>query len=135
MFITLLTFLCITTASIKEANSLSLEYSHLASSENGEYPRPEEVTSLFLSWLKRHRRPYDSDVSSHSFEKLHRFAIFADNFRHVFEHNKRAEEHGYWLDINGFADLTHDEFKATYLWKPAHRVSASQLHRAGRRKD
>ena len=133
IFITLFAVLCIVT--IKEANSLSLQYSHLASSENGEYPRPEEVTSLFLSWLKRHHRPYDSDVSSHSFEKLHRFAIFADNFRHVFEHNKRAEEHGYWLDINSFADLTHDEFKSTYLWKPAHRVSASRLDRTGRSKD
>jgi hypothetical protein len=82
------------------------------------FPGPAELASLFLMWLKRFERPYDSDLPAHAHEKLHRFAVFVDNFRHVFEHNVGVEDRGYWLGLNAFSDLSHDEFKAAYLWKP-----------------
>lgn len=46
-------------------------------------------------------------------EKLNRFDIFKDNLIHIDETNKRVTN--YWLGLNEFADLTHDEFKKMYL--------------------
>ncbi|KAH7276604.1 hypothetical protein KP509_39G014200 [Ceratopteris richardii] len=83
---------------------------------NEDFPGPEEMSSLFLSWLEKNPRPYADDTGSRSFEKLRRFGIFSENFRHIFRHNN-AGGSSYWLDLNSFADLTHEEFKATYLWR------------------
>lgn len=114
---------------------LAMPYSRAAPADQDAdtFPTPEEVSTLFLSWLDQNPRPYADDTSSRSYEKLRRFAIFSDNFRHIFDHNKRAgDENSYWLDLNGFADLTHDEFKAAYLWRPAAREAAvRRRHRHG----
>jgi hypothetical protein len=93
------------------------------------FPGPEELASLFVSWLARFGRPYGSGSGSDSaHEKLHRFAVFIDNFRHVFHHNvAHADARGYWLGLNAFSDLTHDEFKAAYLWKPSSSTLQGQI--------
>eukprot|EP00250_Pteridium_aquilinum_P001531 c11725_g1_i1 orf=657-1784(-) len=111
---------------------LAMPYSRAAPDDADAFPTPEEMSTLFLSWLEKNPRPYADDTSSRSYEKLRRFAIFADNFRHIFEHNKHAEQNSYWLDLNSFADLTHEEFKATYLWSPEQREAVqSRRHRHG----
>ncbi|RCV29231.1 hypothetical protein SETIT_5G467700v2 [Setaria italica] len=68
------------------------------------------LTELFERWLSRHGKAYASLE-----EKLRRFEVFKDNLQHIDETNRRAESSSYWLGLNAFADLTHDEFKAAYL--------------------
>ncbi|THG08928.1 hypothetical protein TEA_003503 [Camellia sinensis var. sinensis] len=46
-------------------------------------------------------------------DKLHRFELFKDNLKHIDERNKNIVN--YWLGLNEFADLSHEEFKKTYL--------------------
>ncbi|GJX58592.1 cysteine protease XCP1-like protein [Tanacetum coccineum] len=42
-------------------------------------------------------------------EKLHRLEIFKDSLKHIDETNKKVSN--YWLGLNEFADLSHEEFK------------------------
>nr|AAC49406.1 cysteine proteinase [Zinnia elegans] len=75
---------------------------------------PEDLTSihkvihLFESSLVKHSKIYESFD-----EKLHRFEIFMDNLKHIDETNKKVSN--YWLGLNEFADLTHEEFKNKFL--------------------
>lgn len=75
---------------------------------------PEHLTSidklieLFESWMSKHGKTYRSIE-----EKLHRFEIFKDNLMHIDETNKKISS--YWLGLNEFADLSHEEFKSKYL--------------------
>lgn len=129
LFLLLVSCRCLNTAL---GQGLAMPYSRAAPEDADTFPTPEEVSTLFLSWLDNNPRPYADDTTSRSYEKLRRFAIFSDNFRHVFEHNRRGEQNSYWLDLNSFADLTHDEFKAAYLWRPAAREAAlRRRHRHG----
>lgn len=75
---------------------------------------PEDVKSidklieLFESWIAKHERSYETLE-----EKIHRFGVFAENLKHIDETNKKISN--YWLGLNEFADLTHEEFKKMYL--------------------
>ncbi|GFQ00248.1 xylem cysteine proteinase 2 [Phtheirospermum japonicum] len=75
---------------------------------------PDDLTSinglidLFESWIEKYSKKYHSIE-----EKLHRFEIFKDNLKHIDETNKVVNN--YWLGLNGFADMSHDEFKKIYL--------------------
>ncbi|KAJ4702333.1 Cysteine proteinase [Melia azedarach] len=75
---------------------------------------PEDLTSherlidLFESWMSKFEKVYDSLE-----EKLQRFEIFKDNLEHIDEANKKIKN--YWLGLNEFADLSHDEFRRMYL--------------------
>lgn len=75
---------------------------------------PEHLTSvgklieLFESWMSKHGKTYRSLE-----EKLHRFEVFQDNLQHIDETNKKITS--YWLGLNEFADLSHEEFKSKYL--------------------
>lgn len=68
----------------------------------------DKLTDLFESWMSKHGKSYRSFE-----EKLHRFEVFRDNLKHIDETNKK--ESSYWLGLNEFADLSHDEFKSKYL--------------------
>ena len=68
----------------------------------------DRLIKLFEEWVAKYRKAYASFE-----EKLHRFEVFKDNLHHIDEANKKVTT--YWLGLNAFADLTHDEFKATYL--------------------
>lgn len=68
----------------------------------------DRIIELFEKWLAKYRKAYASFE-----EKLKRFEVFKDNLKHIDEINKKVTS--YWLGLNEFADLTHDEFKATYL--------------------
>ncbi|XP_010526865.1 PREDICTED: cysteine protease XCP1 [Tarenaya hassleriana] len=73
---------------------------HLASTD--------KLLYLFGSWMSKHSKFYGSLE-----ERVHRFEIFRDNLMHI---NRRNNEiSSYWLGLNEFADLTHDEFKNRYL--------------------
>ncbi|XP_050214538.1 cysteine protease XCP2 [Mercurialis annua] len=75
---------------------------------------PEDLTShdrlidLFELWISKFGRVYESIE-----EKFERFEIFKDNLFHIDETNKKVTN--YWLGINEFADLSHEEFKNKYL--------------------
>ncbi|KAL4579151.1 hypothetical protein LXL04_015288 [Taraxacum kok-saghyz] len=68
----------------------------------------DKVINLFESWLSKHEKFYESME-----EKLHRFEIFKDNLKHIDETNKKVSN--YWLGLNEFADLSHEEFKNMFL--------------------
>ncbi|TVT99663.1 hypothetical protein EJB05_54952, partial [Eragrostis curvula] len=68
----------------------------------------DRLIKLFEEWVAKYRKAYASFE-----EKLHRFEVFKDNLHHIDEVNKKVSS--YWLGLNEFADLTHDEFKASYL--------------------
>ncbi|XP_059637410.1 cysteine protease XCP1-like [Cornus florida] len=75
---------------------------------------PEDLTSLdglldlFESWMSKHGKAYESVE-----EKLQRFQVFKDNLKHIDDRNKMVSN--YWLGLNEFADLSHEEFKKMYL--------------------
>ncbi|XP_043714176.1 cysteine protease XCP1-like isoform X1 [Telopea speciosissima] len=68
----------------------------------------DKLIELFESWMSKHGKIYESIE-----EKLNRFEIFKDNLKHIDETNKKVTS--YWLGLNEFADLTHEEFKGMYL--------------------
>ncbi|VAH00565.1 unnamed protein product [Triticum turgidum subsp. durum] len=68
----------------------------------------DRLIELFEKWLAKHQKAYASFE-----EKLHRFEVFKDNLKLIDEINREVTS--YWLGLNEFADLTHDEFKAAYL--------------------
>uniref|UniRef100_A0ACD5W7B7 Uncharacterized protein n=1 Tax=Avena sativa TaxID=4498 RepID=A0ACD5W7B7_AVESA len=85
----------------------------------------DRIVELFERWLAKHQKAYASFE-----EKLHRFEIFKDNLKHIDEINREVTN--YWLGLNEFADLTHEEFKAAYLGlsaPPARRSSSSRSFR------
>ncbi|XP_062090604.1 cysteine proteinase mucunain-like [Humulus lupulus] len=68
----------------------------------------KEMRAMYESWLVHHGKAYNALG-----EKEKRFEIFKDNLRFVDEHNK--ESRTYKVGLNKFADLTNDEYRATYL--------------------
>ncbi|XP_015934096.1 cysteine protease XCP2 [Arachis duranensis] len=68
----------------------------------------DKLIDLFESWMSKHSKIYDSIE-----EKLLRFEVFKDNLKHIDERNKALTN--YWLGLNEFADLTHQEFRNKYL--------------------
>ncbi|KAL5983393.1 Cysteine protease xcp1 [Asimina triloba] len=90
----------------------------------------DRLIYLFESWLSKHRKTYASIE-----EKLHRFEVFKDNLKHIDKTNK--ETHSYWLRLNEFADLSHEEFKERYVglkpdtlkWRESSRSSENFRYR------
>ncbi|KAG4205571.1 hypothetical protein ERO13_A04G111600v2 [Gossypium hirsutum] len=68
----------------------------------------DKLIELFESWISKHGKIYESIE-----EKLMRFEVFKDNLKHIDKRNKEISS--YWLGLNEFADLSHDEFKKMYL--------------------
>ncbi|KAL4198115.1 hypothetical protein AMTRI_Chr03g44270 [Amborella trichopoda] len=68
----------------------------------------EGLISLFQSWASKHGKVY-RDFE----EKLRRFETFKDNIKHIDETNRKNKS--YWLGLNEFADMSHEEFKEKYL--------------------
>ncbi|KAL3621658.1 Cysteine protease xcp2 [Castilleja foliolosa] len=75
-----------------------------------------KLINLFESWIEKHGKIYKSLE-----EKLHRFEIFKDNLKHIDEKNKVVSN--YWLGLNKFADMSHDEFKKVYLGLKPNRLA------------
>jgi C1A family cysteine protease len=68
----------------------------------------DAIMELYELWLAEHKRAYNGLD-----EKQKRFSVFKDNFLYIHEHNQGNRS--YKLGLNQFADLSHEEFKATYL--------------------
>ncbi|EEF48009.1 cysteine protease, putative [Ricinus communis] len=64
-----------------------------------------KLTELFESWMSKHGKTYESIE-----EKLHRLEVFKDNLMHIDRRNRDVTT--YWLALNEFADLSHEEFKS-----------------------
>jgi len=76
----------------------------------------DAVLDVFHRWIERHSRVYRS-LS----EKQHRFQIFKENLEYIHNHNKQLKS--YWMGLNKFSDLTHEEFRSQYLGtRPAPRL-------------
>ncbi|KAL9238334.1 hypothetical protein vseg_012768 [Gypsophila vaccaria] len=69
----------------------------------------ERLHDLFMSWMSRHEKRYSSLE-----ERLQKFEVFVDNLKHIDQRNKQISG-SYWLGLNEFADLSHDEFRKRYL--------------------
>ncbi|KAH7672342.1 Actinidain protein [Dioscorea alata] len=67
-----------------------------------------EVSLLFEGWLVKLNKSYQ-DLA----EKEKRYDIFKDNLKYIDEHN--AGNHTFTLALNVFADITDEEYRATYL--------------------
>lgn len=68
----------------------------------------DKLIQLFESWTSKHGKIYENIG-----EKLLRFEIFKDNLKHIDDKNKLVSN--YWLGLNEFSDLSHQEFKEKYL--------------------
>ena len=68
----------------------------------------DRLIDLFESWMAKHGKIYKSLE-----EKLRRFEVFRDNLEHIDDRNKKIVN--YWLGLNEFADLSHEEFKKMHL--------------------
>ncbi|KAL1309391.1 hypothetical protein AAHE18_17G174000 [Arachis hypogaea] len=68
-----------------------------------------DTSQLFRSWCDHHGKIYSSDE-----ERSYRLKVFQDNYDYVQRHNQMANS-PYTLSLNAFADLTHQEFKASHL--------------------
>ncbi|KAF6174153.1 hypothetical protein GIB67_033685 [Kingdonia uniflora] len=106
------------TLSLLFCSSLAREFSIVGYSPN-DLTSIDKLIDLFESWMSRHGRSYESIE-----EKLHRFELFKDNLHHIDETNKKVTS--YWLGLNEFADLSHDEFKEKYFGL---KVDALPMHR------
>lgn len=87
--------------------ALPRDYSIVGYSE-ADLSSTDRLIDLFESWMSKHGKSYESFK-----EKLKRFEIFKDNLKHIDETNR--ERSSYWLGLNEFADLSHQEFKEKYL--------------------
>lgn len=105
LFVFTLALLCMLSLSLAADMSI-IEYddSHGIKRERSE----KEVRDLYEAWVIKHKR---STNDSEETEK--RFQIFKDNLRFIDEHN--AGNHSFKLGLNNFADLTNEEYRATFL--------------------
>jgi hypothetical protein len=72
----------------------------------------EETRRMYVDWMARHGKAYNAVG-----EEERRYQVFKDNLRYVDRHNAAADAgvHSFRLGLNRFADLTNDEYRATYL--------------------
>lgn len=68
----------------------------------------EKLQELFDRWLHRHAKNY----TAHS-QKRSRFEIFKQNL--IYIHHRNQGSHSHKLGLNGFADLTIEEFRRQHL--------------------
>ncbi|XP_073004267.1 cysteine protease XCP1-like [Typha latifolia] len=101
-FSLLFLFVCLTAFSC-----LARDFSIIGYSEDDLSSR-DKLIELFESWMSKHGKSYAGFE-----EKLRRFEVFKDNLMHIDETNKKTSS--YWLGLNEFADLSHEEFKEMYL--------------------
>ncbi|KAM7521169.1 hypothetical protein LguiB_020131 [Lonicera macranthoides] len=79
-------------------------FSHIALSSTSSF-----TSDLFENWCQQHGKIY----SSHQ-EKLYRLKVFEENYEYITRHNNMPNS-SYILSFNAFADLTHQEFRASRL--------------------
>lgn len=72
----------------------------------------EEARRMYVEWMAQHGKTYNAIG-----EEEHRYQVFKDNLRYIDAHNAAADAgvHSFRLGLNRFADLTNEEYRATYL--------------------
>jgi hypothetical protein len=72
----------------------------------------EETRRVYDEWMSRHGKAYNAIG-----EEERRYQVFRDNLRYIDQHNAAADAgvHSFRLGLNRFADLTNEEYRATYL--------------------
>ncbi|KAL6651910.1 hypothetical protein ACP70R_010835 [Stipagrostis hirtigluma subsp. patula] len=72
----------------------------------------EEMRRMYVEWMATHGKAYNAIG-----EEERRYEVFKDNLRYIDEHNAAADAgvHAFRLGLNRFADLTNEEYRATYL--------------------
>lgn len=82
----------------------------------------DPLRAEFAEWASKHKRAYGSPLDSE-----HRFGIWKLNKELVDQHNKAFQlgHASYDLELNRFADLSWEEFKAHYLWNVPQDCSAT----------
>merc|ERR1711944_285793 len=71
------------------------------------YAHDLRTRTKFNEFVAKYNKQYESPAHYHE-----RLAIFSENLKMIEQHNR--EEHSWKMAVNKFADLTHEEFKATY---------------------
>jgi C1A family cysteine protease len=71
-------------------------------------PVAAEIIEEFNKWKLIHNKKYQDGV-----DEANRLEIFAENFKKIKELQK--EDHNYKIVFTKFADMTTEEFKATFL--------------------
>lgn len=98
--------------------ALPREFSIVGCSET-DLGSADRLIDLFESWISKHGKSYKNFK-----EKLRRFETFKDNLKHIDETNRQRSS--YWLGLNEFADLSHDEFKGKHLGLRTHDAQRSR---------
>ncbi|KAF3338946.1 oryzain alpha chain [Carex littledalei] len=72
----------------------------------------EEIQRLYQAWKAQHGK-----LNNALGQDDKRYEIFKDNLKYIDEHNAAADAgvHSFRLGLNRFADLTNEEYRATYL--------------------
>lgn len=89
--------------------------------ENIDLDSESDIQRAFSQFMIDFSKSYDND------EKIHRFSIFKDNLKHIFNTNSDSSL-TYTLGVNQFADLTQDEFAEKYLNQGISSQSALESH-------
>ncbi|CAN8304596.1 unnamed protein product [Cochlearia groenlandica] len=101
--------LCFLLALSSASLSISASRDHsIVGYSPGDLESHDRLIELFEEWISNFERAYETVE-----EKLLRFEVFKDNLKHIDETNKKVKS--YWLGLNEFADLSHEEFKKMYL--------------------
>ncbi|MCD7450619.1 hypothetical protein HAX54_007593 [Datura stramonium] len=67
------------------------------------------ISDLFESWCQQHGKTYSSEQ-----ERVFRFKVFEENYAYITEHNSKGNS-TYTLGLNAYSDLTHQEFRNSFL--------------------
>ncbi|CAN6277159.1 unnamed protein product [Urochloa humidicola] len=91
----------------------------------------EETRRMYAEWMATHGKTYNALG-----EEERRYEVFKDNIRYIDAHNAAADAgvHSFRLGLNRFADLTNEEYRATYLGvrnKPQRERKLSARYLAG----
>lgn len=88
---------------------------------NPQFRSEEELSWLHHEWVLAFDRTYENP-----WEREARFEIFKDNLRFIEEHNNPKNNYTYTLGLNAFADLSHEEYQAKYVFPRTDDNSLSQ---------
>lgn len=73
----------------------------------------EVIRNEFNYFISKYKRSYSND-----YDYENRYNIFRENYLMIENHNANIDKHGFFMRINHFADLTHDEYRATITRTP-----------------
>lgn len=67
------------------------------------------ISDIFETWCQQNGKNYSSEQ-----ERVYRFKVFEENYAYITEHNSKGNS-SYTLGLNAYSDLTHHEFRNSFL--------------------